>query len=81
MPNRMMQVLSNIGQRALEKSRGYYFRPSMTFRGGAEMLSEAEYAEMLQEIDKFSAQFTKPIAKTKPVFLKARRSSLVRFQR
>jgi len=80
----MMQALSNIGLRALEKSRGYYFPPTMTYMGGAEMLSEAEYAEMLQEIDKFSAQFSKPTANTKPVFLKTRRSSLgslVRLQR
>jgi len=63
MQNRMMQMLSNIGLRALEKSRGYYFPPTWTDMAGAEMLTEAEYADMLREIDQFSAQF--PLAKTK----------------
>jgi hypothetical protein len=57
MQNKMMQMLSNIGLRALEISRAYYFPPPMTDMAGSELLSEAEYVDLLQEIDKFSAQF------------------------
>jgi hypothetical protein len=70
----MMQVLSNVSLRALEKSRAYYFPPTINDMGGAEMLSEAEFADMLQEIDKFSAQFPMPNPNAKRGLLKARRS-------
>jgi len=60
MQNKMMQMFSSIGLMALEKSRAYYFPPTTPALEGGEILSDAEFANMLQEIDRFSAQFPLP---------------------
>lgn len=57
MHNKMRRMLSNFGHGASAKSRAYRFPSILTEMGGAEMLSDAEFADMLEEIDKFSAQF------------------------
>lgn len=66
MQNRLLQAFSQIGQRALEKSRGYYYPPMARMTDGADdsalagapAISDEEFAAMLQEIDKLSAQFS-----------------------
>ena len=71
MQNRWLQAFSQIGQRALEKSRGYYYTP-MGFMtngatdsalAGAPTIGDEEFAAMLREIDKLSAQFLVPHSK------------------
>ena len=71
MQNRWLQAFSQIGQRALEKSRGYYY-PLMarmtdsandSALAGAPAISDDEFAAMLREIDKLSAQFSVPRSK------------------
>lgn len=64
MQNKMLQRLSNLGLRVLEKSRAYYFPYSMTDQVGGQLLSNAEFANMLREIERFSAQF--PLPESKP---------------
>ena len=60
MHNKMRRMLSNFGHKSLEKSRACRFLSILTEMGGAEMLSDAEFADILEEIDKFSAQFPLP---------------------
>ena len=71
MQNRWLQAFSQIGQRALEKSRGYYYPPIARMAddttdsalAGAPAISDEEFAAMLREIDKLSAQFLVPHSK------------------
>lgn len=71
MQNRWLQAFSQIGLRTLEKSRGYYY-PLMTrmtdsandsAAGATPAISDEEFAAMLREIDKLSAQFSRPRSK------------------
>lgn len=65
MQNKMGKMLTNLGLGILEKSREYYYPPSMS-RMAAENaeLSEAEFAKLIRDIDRFSAQF--PLPESKP---------------
>lgn len=62
MPNLLTHIFERIGQKALEKSRAYYHPLptssdlwTSTAQDG-EVLSDASFAAMLEEIDAFSAQ-------------------------
>ena len=65
MQNRWLQAFSQIGQRALEKSRGYYYPPIVRMAdetadsavAGAPAINDEEFSAMLREIDQLSAQF------------------------
>lgn len=56
MQNRMAQMFTNLGLRALEKSREYYYPPGSSIFEMVEM-SDVEFAALIQDIDCFSAQF------------------------
>jgi len=58
MQKKMSQMFLNLGLLALEKSREYYYPPSVNSMGDAVELSDAEFATLVQEIDRFSAQFS-----------------------
>jgi hypothetical protein len=59
MQNQLLQIFSKMSQRALEKSRRYYYPYALSDTAQAEDLSDAEFAAMLQEIDRFTAQFAR----------------------
>ncbi len=58
MQPRLLQIFSRIGERALEKSRAYYYPQAVKTWAVADDLSDVEFAAMLREIDSFSAQFS-----------------------
>lgn len=57
MQNALMHIFVQIGQRALEKSRAYYYPLTTNMEDGKGALSDLAFAAMLKEIDAFSAQF------------------------
>jgi len=63
MQNGLLQIFSKMGERALEKSRAYYYPQAVKTIAVADDLSDVEFAAMLKEIDRFSAQFSSLHAK------------------
>ena len=63
MQNIMAQIITNLGLRALEKSRGYYYPPGVDSMADAVEMNDAEFATLIQNIDRFSAQFLAAHAK------------------
>jgi len=63
MQNGLMQIFSKMGQRALKRSRAYYYPHIVNTLADAEELSDVEFAAMLKEIDCFSEQFSVSQAK------------------
>ncbi len=63
MQNKMAQMITKLGLRALEKSRGYYHLPSMNCMADAVEMNDAEFATLIQDIDRFSTQFLAAHAK------------------
>ncbi len=57
MQNILMHIFVQIGQRALEKSRAYYFPPTYKPKTEWDELDDAEFETMIKDIDTFSVQF------------------------
>lgn len=52
-----MHIFELFGQHLLEKSRAYYFPQARDSSIAEEMLSDAAFSALLNEIDSFSEQF------------------------
>lgn len=63
MQNGLLHIFSKMGERALLKSRAYYYPQAVKTMAIADDLSDVEFAAMLKEIDCFSAQFSSSHAK------------------
>ena len=62
LPGRL-DLISKLGQFALEKSRGYYYPRATSSLMRTDEISDVAFSALLKEIDTFAEQFRTPCAK------------------